>query len=156
MSRPALDGVKRELDHAVANLSKAYAEGAVIVAGSESGFAMTPYGEWHTRELELFVEFLGMSDHDALLSMTKRSALAVPRHTASIGTLSVGKYADLLLVEGQPDRDVRVLADRKNLRMIVKGGVVIEPSDPVTGRPRQSFERTHLYTRGIHARPVTQ
>jgi len=44
------DAMKRELDAAVAILSKAYADGATLIAGSESGFAMTPYGEWHTRD----------------------------------------------------------------------------------------------------------
>ena len=156
MSQGALDGVKRELDNAVANLSKAYADGAMLIAGSESGFAMTPYGEWHTRELELFVELLGMSDHDALLAMTKRAAYAVPRHTASIGTLTPGKYADFLLIDGQPDRDVRLLGDRSKLRMVVKGGSIIEPTSPGDFAQRQSFERTHLYTRQVHTRPVTQ
>ena len=42
------------------------------------GFAMTPYGQWHTRELELFVELLGMDDHDALLCMTRNAARATP------------------------------------------------------------------------------
>ena len=156
MSHSALDGVKRELDNAVANLSKAYADGAVLIAGSESGFAMTPYGEWHTRELELFVELLGMSNHDAVLAMTKRAAFAVPRHTANIGTLTPGKYADFLLIDGNPDQNVRLLGDRSKLRMVVKGGAVVAPTAPNDFTQRQSFERTHLYTRQVHTRPVTQ
>jgi len=152
MSQGALDGVKRELDAAVANLSKALSHGAVLIAGSESGFAMTPYGMWHSRELELFVDLLGMSDHDALLSMTKRAAFAVPRHTSLIGTLTPGKYADFLLVDGKPDRDVRVLGDRSKLHAVVKGGQVVMPSEPA-GTDRQSFERTRLYTRALHVRP---
>jgi imidazolonepropionase-like amidohydrolase len=155
MSQGALDGVKRELDHAVANLSKAYADGATLIAGSESGFAMTPYGMWHTRELELFVELLGIDDHHALLAMTKHAAFAVPRHTASIGTLSPGKFADFLLVEGEPDKNVRVLGDRSKLRLVVKGGEAVEPSTPGGPRVRQSFERTRLYTRQVHTRPVS-
>ena len=153
MPQRALDGVKRELDAAVANLSKAYADGALLIAGSESGFAMTPYGVWHTRELELFVELLGMTDHQALLAMTKHAALAVPRHTPLIGTLTPGKYADCLLIDGQPDRDVRVLGDRAKLRCVIKGGQVIQPDAAGGGLQRQSFERTRLYTRHIHMRP---
>lgn len=153
MPQRALDGVQRELDSAVANLSKAFADGAVLIAGSESGFAMTPYGVWHTRELELFVELLGMTDHQALLAMTKHAAFAVPRHTPLIGTLTPGKYADFLLVDGQPDRDVRVLGDRSKLRLVVKGGRVVAPGSPADTLSRQSFERTRLYTRQVHLRP---
>ncbi len=155
MSPRALDGVKRELDAAVANLSKAYADGAVLIAGSESGFAMTPYGVWHTRELELFVELLGMTDHQALLAMTKHAAFAVPRHTPSIGTLTPGKYADFLLIDGRPDLDVGLLGDRRKIRLVVKGGEIVEPSAPDASRDRQTFERTRLYTRGVHLRPAS-
>ncbi len=49
---PAMrDRVKRELDAAAQILSKAHQSGATLVAGSETGFAMTPYGEWHAREM---------------------------------------------------------------------------------------------------------
>jgi imidazolonepropionase-like amidohydrolase len=151
MSTAALDGVKRELDHAVAGLSKARADGATLIAGSESGFAMTPYGEWHTREIELFVELLGFSDHEALLAMTKHAALAVPRHADEVGTLAPGKYADFLLVDGQPDHDVRILADRRRLT-VFKGAAPVEPAATQPRLSKQSFERTHLYTRQVHLR----
>ena len=30
-----------------------------MMCGTDSGFAVTPYGEWHAREIELFVTHLG-------------------------------------------------------------------------------------------------
>ena len=120
--RPAAnDSIRRELDAAVSILSKAHEQGATLIAGSESGFAMTPYGQWHTREMELFVSHLGMTDMRALLCMTRDAAVAVPGHSAMIGTLTRGKYADMLIVDGRPDEDVSVLADRRRLR-VIKGG----------------------------------
>jgi imidazolonepropionase-like amidohydrolase len=146
-----LDGIRRELDSAVAILTKAQRQGATLIAGSESGFAMTPYGEWHTREMELFVELLGMDDHDALLAMTCHAGRAIPRFGDRIGRLAPGCFADVLLVDGEPDRDIRILADRRRLRTIVKGGVIVEP-DPDRARRRQPFERTRLYTPAVHRR----
>ena len=74
--RPATnDAIRRELDAAVSILSKAHEQGATLIAGSESGFAMTPYGQWHTREMELFVSHLGMTDMRALLCMTRDAAV---------------------------------------------------------------------------------
>ena len=141
MPPATLDAIKRELDAAVAILAKAHQQGATIVAGSESGFAMTPYGEWHTRELELYVELLGMDDHEALLCMTRNGGRAMPRHGGDIGVLAPGKLADVLVVDGEPDRDVRVLADRTRLRTIVKGGAVVTfPPRPDTTAARL---RTH-------------
>ena len=43
---------QRELEAAVANLSRAKAASIPFMAGSEAGFAVTPYGEWPARELE--------------------------------------------------------------------------------------------------------
>lgn len=147
----ALDGIKRELDAAVGILSKAHADGATLIAGSETGFAMTPYGEWHTRELELFVELLGFDDHEALLAMTRDAPRAVPRHGNDIGTLTPGKLADILVVDGQPHHDVKVLADPAARRMVIKGGAPVT-AGPAPTRARLPFERTRLYTAQVHRR----
>jgi len=152
MPQDALDGIKRELDSAVDVLGKAWRNGVSLVAGSESGFAMTPYGEWHTREIELFVDLLGMPHFDALLCMTKHAGSAIPRFGHEVGTLSPGKYADLLVIDGKPDENVKVLGQRNRLLMIMKGGEFIDLSVSVPERIIQSYERTRLYTRGLHRR----
>lgn len=151
---PAMrDGIKGELDAATQILARAREAGATLVAGSESGFAMTPYGEWHAREMELFVELLGMSHFEALLAMTRNSARTLPRHAADIGTITPGKYADVLVIDGAPDRDVTVLQDKANLASIMKAGRFVSAWRP-QGEPRRQhpFERTHIYT----PKPYTQ
>lgn len=147
LSPTVRDRVKRELDAAATILSEAHRRGATLVAGSETGFAMTPYGEWHAREMELFVEILGMSHFEALLCMTRDAARTVPRHTESIGTLTPGKYADILVIDGRPDEDVTVLQDRTRISSIMKAGRFVEPwRPPAASRTRHPFERTHVYT----------
>ena len=49
LSPTALSHLERELDAASEVLRRAWQGGAILIAGSESGFAMTPYGEWHAR-----------------------------------------------------------------------------------------------------------
>ena len=149
---PALrDRFKRELDAAAAILSEAHRNGATLVGGSESGFAMTPYGEWHAREMELFVDLLGMSHFEALLSMTRNSAITLPQHAEQIGTLTPGKYADLLVVEGNPDRNVAILQDRKSIRTIVKAGRPVSSWRPTSiPRTKHPFEKTHVYTPHVY------
>lgn len=149
------DAMKHELDAAVSILSKAHAAGATLIAGSESGFAMTPYGEWHTREMELFVTHLGMTDIEALLCMTRNAARAVPRDRDMVGTLRPGKFADLLVVDGEPDTDVRVLGDRSRLLTIVKGGREVAPSGRAN-QVRQRFEQARRYTSHLHTRAAAE
>lgn len=148
----AQDAIRRELDSACGILSKAYSQGATLIAGSETGFAMTPYGEWHTREMELFVELLGMDDIDALLAMTRNAARAIPGFGSRIGILAAGRLADLLIVDGEPDRDIRVLADRRRIDKIVKAGKVVSLAQR-RERTRLGFERTRMYTSGVYRRP---
>jgi imidazolonepropionase-like amidohydrolase len=131
-----LDGVKHELDSAVDVLRRARDAGVTLIAGSESGFGMTPYGAWHARELQIFVEYLGMRNHEALLCMTRNAAAACPRYTGRVGTLTPGSLADVLLVDGEPDKDVRVLQDPSRLRAILKGGLPVQPWRP-PGIPRR-------------------
>jgi imidazolonepropionase-like amidohydrolase len=39
-----------------------------------------------------------------------------------VGTIAEGKYADLLVVDGDPAADIRVLADPQNIKVIMKDG----------------------------------
>jgi len=153
MRAPAKEAMQRELDAAVSILTKAYEQGATIIAGSESGFAMTPYGQWHTRELEIFVSHLGMSDMRAILCMTRDAAAAAPRHADMIGTLTPGKYADILVVDGKPDSDVRILADHARFTAIIKGGAEVVPwRPPDAPASRMPFEKSRPYTSGLYER----
>ena len=153
MSTAAKGGIQRELDAAVSILSKAFQQGATLIAGSETGFAMTPYGEWHTREMELFVSYLGMSDMRAILCMTRDAAIAAPRDSDMVGTLSPGKYADFLVVDGHPDEDVRILSDRSRLTAIVKGGAEVAAWCPLEEPAlRMGFEKSRPYVGGLYLR----
>lgn len=143
--------INLEIESASKALSAAYADGATLVCGSESGFAMTPYGEWHARELEIFVTYFGLPDHEALLCMTRNSAITLPKNRDMIGTLTEGKYADVLVVEGNPDEDVRILQDKQRLGLIMQGGRIVKPwRPPEAERRRHAFERTHIYTPAVY------
>jgi imidazolonepropionase-like amidohydrolase len=41
-----------------------------------------------------------------------------------VGTVEPGKLADLIVVEGDPLRDIKVLGDKANILLVLKGGVV--------------------------------
>ena len=42
-----------------------------------------------------------------------------------LGTLEPGKLADLLVVDGEPDRDVRVLQDSTRLLIVMREGRIV-------------------------------
>jgi imidazolonepropionase-like amidohydrolase len=92
--------------------------GIPIVAGTDSlaGFGLH-------RELELYVR-AGIPNLDAL-----RAATSVPAHVMKrdkdLGSIAPRKLADLILVDGQPDKKI---GDIRRVVLTVKGGVVYDPA----------------------------
>src|SRR5207237_1396426 len=52
---------QREYEIVCVNWKEARAAGVPILTGTDTGFAVPPYGEWNARELELFVQDLGFT-----------------------------------------------------------------------------------------------
>ena len=57
-----------------------------------------------------------------------------------MGTLQVGRYGDILVVDGNPLDDVRILQDQKKIAFIFKGGEAVDRT-PVPPRNRMKYER---------------
>ncbi len=77
-------------------------------------------------ELGLMVE-AGMKPVDALVAATSTAAYALGLDDM-IGTVEVGKLADLLVVDGDPIEDVGVLVQEENIHLVIQSG------EPVAGR----------------------
>ncbi len=143
-SQGLIDAMKREVEAASRGLSKAYKEGIMIMAGSDSGNGMCPYGEWHAREMELLTSYLGMSTMDALKAGTINAAFALDMQD-EIGTLEEGKRADILVVDGDPLTDIAVLQDKKRLKVIMKDGVIVDTKTPLPEPKIYPWEKPQLY-----------
>ncbi len=116
-------------------MRRAYDAGVKLLCGSESGFALTPYGHWHARELEVFVDELGLTPLEAITCATKNNAFAL-RMEGEVGVLASGYRADVLVVDGDPSSDVRILQDRSRLRAVISRGVPVDLTAPwPTRRP---------------------
>ena len=112
---------KKEIESSCAMLRRAHAAGVPLLCGTESGFSLTPYGDWHYRELEVFVRDLGLSPLQAIQAATSEAARAIGLH-GETGAIAPGRLADLILVDGDPAQDVRVLGDRERIKRVWIGG----------------------------------
>ncbi len=122
-----------EIADSVVMLRKAFDAGVPLLCGSESGFSITPYGEWHHKEMDVFVQEIGLTPLQAIKAATSDNAVAL-RMPHDIGAIEEGRLADILVVDGDPSVDVNVLGDRDRLQHIILGGKqVILPEPP----PRQ-------------------
>ncbi len=131
-----VDIFRGEIDATATMLRTAHDAGVRILAGSESGFALTPYGHWHARELEVLVDAMGLTPLEAIRCATYNGATALRMEDGTIGVIAPNAAADVLVVDGDPSTDVTVLGDRSNLRHVISRGRLVELDRPwPTRRP---------------------
>lgn len=119
-----------EIEATATKLRAAHDAGVRILCGSESGFALTPYGHWHAREMEILVESMGLTPLEAIRCATYNGAVALQMEQGSIGIVAQGAAADVLVVDGDPSTDVTVLGDRTNLRHVISRGAQVDLDRP--------------------------
>ncbi len=99
------------------NIRHAYESGVKIALGTDA--AVYPHG-LNGHEVEVYVRDLGMTPLAAIQTGTVNAA-DLMGWSDRAGALDVGKWADVIGVEGDPLKDVRVLQD---VRFVMKAGVV--------------------------------
>jgi imidazolonepropionase-like amidohydrolase len=108
-----------ELQASIDGLRKLHSNGVRIVAGGDFGHQWTRHGTY-AAELAAYVELLGFSPVEALVTAT---ANAGPLVGERLGRIEEGYLADLVVVDGDPTADVRILLDPARVGPVVKGGV---------------------------------
>ena len=99
------------------SMQLALAAGVKVVPGTDAGGYV--HGD-NAREIELLVE-RGMSNAQAIQAATGWAAECVGLDK-DIGTLESGKLADLIVLDGDPLRDISVLRDQERIKLVLKGG----------------------------------
>jgi len=79
----------------------------------------------YAKELEAYVKGAGIPALDVIGWATRNGAEMLGMKD-DLGTIEAGKLADLLVINGDPVRDITVLQDRANLDVIMRGGKFIE------------------------------
>ena len=146
-----VDLFRGEIAATASMLRRAHEAGVPLLCGSESGFSLTPYGHWHTREIELFVTEIGLTPLEAITCATRNGARALRMDEGAIGVVAEGAAADLLVVDGDPATDVGVLGDRRNLRHVVSRGRLVDLDRPWPERRPLPGEKVGVWS----ARPLT-
>lgn len=99
------------------NIKHAYESGVKIALGTDA--AVYPHG-LNAHEVEVYVRDLGMSPLEAIQTATVNAA-DLMGWTDRAGSLDAGKWADVIAVDGDPMKDVKLLQD---VKFVMKAGVV--------------------------------
>lgn len=100
------------------NFRKAHKAGVRMVFGSDAG--VMPHG-LVGGQFRVMVQY-GMTPIEAIQAATRNAAQALGRES-DVGAIAVGRFADIIAVDGNPLTDVGELAD---VDAVVKGGVLVK------------------------------
>lgn len=100
------------------NFRKAHKAGVKMVFGSDAG--VMPHGEIG-KQFRVMVEY-GMTPLEAIQAATRNGAQALGREK-DVGAIAVGRYADIIAVDGDPLTNVREL---ESVDAVVKSGKLID------------------------------
>lgn len=115
-------GYDREVEQTITSVKRLRAAGVRVLIGGDYGLNITPHGTY-AKDLQYFVELFGFTPVEALLCATRDGGAAADPG-GMVGTLEAGKFADLLVVDGDPSVDVTVLQDHRRIVGVMKGGVM--------------------------------
>lgn len=135
---PVTEAYERELEHAVDSMQRMHKRGIRVLIGGDYGFAWTPHGT-NARDLEYFVDLIGMSPLEAIRAGTEFGG-QIMGMDQELGLVREGYLADLLLVDGDPATDVRVLQDSSRIVAIVQDGKFWKAPEPVPAELRAYAE----------------
>jgi imidazolonepropionase-like amidohydrolase len=114
------DDLRDDLEAMKTILPEANRAGVRLVLGDDFGAINFPHGPY-ADELAYYVDQVGIPALDVLTWATRNGAEVFGR-ADDLGTVTAGKLADLLVVDGDPVADIHVLQDRDNLLAILLGG----------------------------------
>ena len=98
--------------------TRAHKAGVKIAFGTDAG--VYPHGE-NAKQFQLYVD-LGMSPSEAIATATRNAAELIGVSN-DLGTIEVGKYADLVAVPRNPLEDVRAL---ETVPFVMKAGRIVK------------------------------
>jgi imidazolonepropionase-like amidohydrolase len=107
------------IDRHVASFKRAYKAGVKLAMGTDTGVPFTDHGN-NLDEIVYLVE-MGLSPLEAP-SATTMEAARLLRMDDRIGSLEPGKFADYVIVDGDPLADIRILQDKSRILSVAIGG----------------------------------
>jgi imidazolonepropionase-like amidohydrolase len=121
--QPILDSIQKTYDVALKNLKTLEDAGITIATGTDAGNIGTIHGPAIFREFQLMKQ-AGLTPMQILKCTTANAAKAFGGETgAKIGSLTLGNFADLVILKSNPVEDIKNASD---IDTVIKGGVAYQ------------------------------
>ena len=114
-------GIAYELEQGIHNMKLLHEQGVRVLIGGDYGFAWNPIGT-DARDICHFVDMLEFSPMDAILAATRLGGQIMGMGDR-LGQIRPGYLADLLLINGDPIKDVGILQQKERIDAIMRDGI---------------------------------
>jgi imidazolonepropionase-like amidohydrolase len=121
---PAPDAPVPRWERTVELAGRAHAAGVRLALGTDAGMPAVFHGLAVHRELELLVR-AGLTPTEALRAATAVAAAKLGAE-ARLGTVEVGKEADLVVLRDSPLEDIR---NTRGIELVIKRGSLFDPAE---------------------------
>jgi imidazolonepropionase-like amidohydrolase len=125
---PAAKSMRPAMDRAWEALMMMHEGGVKLTVGDDFGARGLEHGRQND-ELLSHVRNTNISAKDVLTWATRNGA-DMARRLEDVGTVEKGKLADLVIVKGNPLKDITIMADDTNIQAVIKDGVVVTGALP--------------------------
>ncbi len=92
--------------------------GAIFTVSTDSGTRANPHHDAMWKEMVLLQAETGMSNMEVIVAATRTNSIVMQQQD-TIGTLEAGKFADIIIVDGDP---LTYLSDMRRVKHVIKGG----------------------------------
>ncbi len=132
-------GNKRELDEGVKTMTRMHQAGVKVLPFGDYGFAWLPHGT-DTRDFEHFVNLMGFAPWEVLRAATAYGGEAWAGDTGEkLGQVKKDHLADLIMIDGDPLKDITLFQDTDNIVMVMKDGQFHKPPRSRRRQERKKF-----------------
>jgi len=106
---------------------KAVKAGVNIVLGDDTGGGIVPHGAY-AEEMVTCVEELGLDPMDVIQWATRNPGRFIAN--GELGQIAEGCLADIIIVDGDPSQNIRILTDANNIKAVMKDGTFLKSALP--------------------------
>lgn len=115
---------KGKLEQMIQGYKKIRRMGGTMAIGTDiGGESLLENIDTSALELELLVKYCGFKPMEAIVAATKNSAMACFMGDKT-GTIEPGKFADIIVIDGDPLKNIEVLQETDKIKMVMLEGKV--------------------------------
>jgi len=118
-----IEKAKTQWDLQLDSYKRIRKSGAILASATDyMGSPLMPFGK-NAIELELLVKYADFTPMDAIVAATKNGAMACFMGDKT-GTIESGKFADIIVVDGNPLADIKLLQNAERIKMVMLEGKI--------------------------------